>query len=94
MEQEERYDPAVNLMSAPSITSLIPSEEKHMMMQEVKDLDEETVKVKRNILKYNSSGLEHHYSLIYYYYIKPEQGKCCRGLLLGSKSCEALIRSP
>lgn len=49
MEQEESDDPGVNLMSAHSVISVIHSEEKQRMMQEVKDLDEETVKVKNHL---------------------------------------------
>ncbi|XP_037835967.1 pro-interleukin-16 isoform X1 [Kryptolebias marmoratus] len=44
IEREERSDSDPTLISAHSVISVIPSEEIQMMIQEVKDLDEETVK--------------------------------------------------
>lgn len=52
--EQERSDSDAALISAHSVISVIPSEEIQMMIQEVKDLDEETVKVNKNVLKYNS----------------------------------------
>lgn len=52
--EQERSDSDAALISAHSVISIIPSEEIQMMIQEVKDLDEETVKVNKNVLMYNS----------------------------------------